>query len=156
MKNWWKMKEKGNSSHSDIFFRSYRVYYTSLVVQILHWLYKYFIGCINHFFLFFLVPWENVKVSRNIVLNKSFEMKSENCEKSSDRLDWILDYRSIAHPADSPVGNYRFKFSNRNTRRKCEICSKSTIRKPERRQWRLLTFVEIHINRLNFRTIHIF
>ena len=29
-----------------------------------------------------------------------------------------------------------FKVDNRNTKRKCEICSKLTIKTPERRQWR--------------------
>ena len=31
---------------------------------------------------------------------------------------------------------YFFKVSNRNTRKKCEICSKLTIKKPQQRQWR--------------------
>ena len=35
-----------------------------------------------------------------------------------------------------PAGNYMFKVNNRNTRTKCEICSKLTIKTPERRQWR--------------------
>ena len=35
-----------------------------------------------------------------------------------------------------PAGNYMFKFNNRNTRTRCEICSKLTIKTPERRQWR--------------------
>ena len=34
------------------------------------------------------------------------------------------------------VNNSMFKVSNRNTRTRCEICSKSTIKTPERRQWR--------------------
>ena len=38
----------------------------------------------------------------------------------------------IAIPAD----NYIFKVNNRNTRTKCEICSKLTIKIPERRHWR--------------------
>ena len=29
-----------------------------------------------------------------------------------------------------------FKVNNRNTRTRCEICSKLTIKTPERRQWR--------------------
>ena len=29
-----------------------------------------------------------------------------------------------------PVGNYMFKVSNRNTRRRCEICSELTIKTP--------------------------
>ena len=36
----------------------------------------------------------------------------------------------IAIPAD----NYIFKVNNRNTRTKCEICSKLTIKIPERRR----------------------
>ena len=31
---------------------------------------------------------------------------------------------------------YLFKVNNRNTRTRCEICSKLTIRTPERRYWR--------------------
>ena len=33
----------------------------------------------------------------------------------------------------NPVGSYMFKVNNRNTRTKCEICSKLTIKSPERR-----------------------
>ena len=33
----------------------------------------------------------------------------------------------------SPAGNYMFKVNNRNTRTRCEICSKLTIKTPERR-----------------------
>ena len=35
-----------------------------------------------------------------------------------------------------PVGIYLLKVNNRNTRTRCEIYSKLTIKKPERRQWR--------------------
>ena len=34
-----------------------------------------------------------------------------------------------------PVGIYLFKVNNRNTRARCEICSKLTVKTPERRQW---------------------
>ena len=37
---------------------------------------------------------------------------------------------------DDTAGNYMFNFSNRNTRARCEICLKLTIKTPERRQWR--------------------
>ena len=37
----------------------------------------------------------------------------------------------------NPAGNYMFKANNRNTRARCEICSKLTIKTPERRQWLL-------------------
>ena len=33
-----------------------------------------------------------------------------------------------------PAGNYMFKVNNRNTRTRCEIRSKLTVKAPERRQ----------------------
>ena len=36
----------------------------------------------------------------------------------------------------SPVGIYLLKVNNRNTRTRCEICSKLTIKTSERRHWR--------------------
>ena len=38
----------------------------------------------------------------------------------------------------NPAGIYLFKVNNRNTRTRCEICSKLTIKTPERRQWRVI------------------
>ena len=35
-----------------------------------------------------------------------------------------------------PVGIYLLKVNKRNTRARCEICSKLTIKMPERLQWR--------------------
>ena len=35
----------------------------------------------------------------------------------------------------SPVANYIFNVNNRNTRTRCEICLKLTIKIPERCQW---------------------
>ena len=32
-----------------------------------------------------------------------------------------------------PIGNYMLKVNNRNTRTRCEICSKLTIKAPEQR-----------------------
>ena len=34
-----------------------------------------------------------------------------------------------------PVGIYPLKVNNRNTRTRCETCSKLTIKTPEQRQW---------------------
>ena len=36
----------------------------------------------------------------------------------------------------TPASNYMFKVNNRNTRTRCEICSKLTLKKVERRHWR--------------------
>ena len=35
-----------------------------------------------------------------------------------------------------PAGNYMFKVNNRNTRARCEVCSKLIIKIPGRRHWR--------------------
>ena len=45
----------------------------------------------------------------------------------------ILKYVKIEQ--NVPVGIYMFKVNKRNTRIRCEICSKSTIKTPERRNW---------------------
>ena len=42
---------------------------------------------------------------------------------------------------NSPTGNYMFKVNNRNTRRSCEICSRLTIKTPERRRRRSGIFI---------------
>ena len=35
-----------------------------------------------------------------------------------------------------PTGNYMFKINNRKAKKRCEICSKLTIKASELRQWR--------------------
>ena len=47
---------------------------------------------------------------------------------------FLLEHQQT--PLDDPAGNYMFKLNNRNTRTRCEICSKLTIKTPESRQWR--------------------
>ena len=42
-----------------------------------------------------------------------------------------------------PVGIYLFKFNNRNTRTRCEVCSKLTIRTLERRLVSLLLILNV-------------
>ena len=39
----------------------------------------------------------------------------------------------------NPAGNYMFKVNNKNTRTTCEICSKLTIKIPERRHNKKVT-----------------
>ena len=36
--------------------------------------------------------------------------------------------------------SYTFRVNNRNTRTRCKICSKLTVKTPERRQWRPVAF----------------
>ena len=54
--------------------------------------------------------------------------------QTSDILDEQnnIDYS----PSIRPAGIYLLKVNNRNTRARCEICSKLTINTPERRHWR--------------------
>ena len=40
-----------------------------------------------------------------------------------------------ADDEDNPVGIYLLKVKSRRTRTRCEICSKLTIKTPERRYW---------------------
>ena len=44
--------------------------------------------------------------------------------------------RTLRKNSQLPAGNYLFKVNNRNTRTSCEICSKLTIKIPERRHRR--------------------
>ena len=46
-----------------------------------------------------------------------------------------LPEKRVLH-TNNPAGNCMLKFNNRNTRARCEICSKLTIKTPEGHQWR--------------------
>ena len=50
--------------------------------------------------------------------------------KASANNDKIIDNNVIS------VGIYLLKVNNRDTRARCEICSKLTIKTPERHYWR--------------------
>ena len=43
---------------------------------------------------------------------------------------------NLSHDLHNPVGIYLLKVNKRNTGTRCEICSKLTIKTPERHQWR--------------------
>ena len=49
-----------------------------------------------------------------------------------------------------PAGNYMFKVNNRNTKTKCEICSKLTIKTPERCHRRLSGVFIVSVSVVNF------
>ena len=67
-----------------------------------------------------------VEISKKVANEPLFDF---NCMTSQ-----LLNYLS----PHFPVGNYMFKVNNINTRRRCEICSKLTLKTPERRykHWR--------------------
>ena len=53
-------------------------------------------------------------------------------KKIRKNMSW---FKKKSNNSDNPAGNYMFKVSNRNTRTRYEVCSKLTIKTPERRQW---------------------
>ena len=52
------------------------------------------------------------------------------------KVDCIIKWSALFIRKKIPAGIFLFKVNNRNTRTRCEICSKLTINTPERRQWR--------------------
>ena len=60
--------------------------------------------------------------------------KNKN-HKNSETTKFIFAILGILVQQDNfTTGNYMFKVNNRNTRTSCEICSKLTIKIPERHQ----------------------
>ena len=49
----------------------------------------------------------------------------------------------------NPVGIYMLKVNNGNTRTRCEICSKLTIKTPERRHWRRFGVFIVNFEQVN-------
>ena len=70
---------------------------------------------------------------RNIIVERLIIVIVDDCTS----LNSLSNLFSRANGED-PAGIYLLKVNNRNTRIKCEICSKLTIKKPERRQWHAL------------------
>ena len=56
-----------------------------------------------------------------------------NSDKSVENAAYLFD---TCNEFTLPAGDYMFQVNNRNTRIKCKIYSKLTIKTPERRQWR--------------------
>ena len=69
------------------------------------------------------------------VYRLSKNTKSTSCICSIAWYEFILNlFIQVCKPTN-PANICLFKFTNRNTRKRCEICSKLTIKKPGRRQW---------------------
>ena len=102
--------------------------------------------CILFMFLIMSLGTDNIWA-----INRMFDNGTQNPEKwwlesrlltpqLWRKLFWIQFSFSVppyVHPSPSdrpsPVGNYMLKINN-NTRRRCEVCPKLTIKTPERRQ----------------------
>ena len=56
---------------------------------------------------------------------------------ASTKLKMKVSYlKGLSGCFNNPAGNYMIKINNRNTKIRCGICSKLTLKTPERRQWR--------------------
>ena len=62
-----------------------------------------------------------------------------------------LDYATFSKVIKDalPANIYIFKFNNRNTIKKCEICLKWRIKTPEQRQWRCSGVIIINFEHIS-------
>ena len=58
-------------------------------------------------------------------------------------------FRQWGFREDEDADNYMFNFNNRNTRTRCEKCSKLTIKTPERRQYRRSGFFIVNFEHIS-------
>ena len=65
--------------------------------------------------------------------NGSLHLKKMSCNDALVLLLNIGKLKSLMQTFGSPANIYLFKVNNRSTRKRCEICSKSTIKTSERR-----------------------
>ena len=98
------------------------------------------------FYIRFFTIW-NIKLHISLTSAKSCAFCTSNgvrwgTMKQSQQLLYLL-FLSL------PTGNYMFKVNNRNPRTRCEICSKLTIKTPERRQWRRSGVVIVNFERIS-------
>ena len=62
-----------------------------------------------------------------------FSILYQGWPRNSERTDNIFQSVFLPSQGTFPAGIYLLKVNNRNTRTRCEICSKLTIKTPERR-----------------------
>ena len=70
------------------------------------------------------------------IYDDAFLRRLLTAESSSLQTAKFLHLQTNVSVNDCPAGNYVFKVNNRNIRTRCEICSKLTIKTPERCHWR--------------------
>ena len=84
--------------------------------------------------IFSNVQANNIQLSKWTNVNSQSPWNKQN--EFSERCQIWFRASLKAIPFTIPAGNYMFKVNNRNTRTRCEICSKLTIKIPERCHWR--------------------
>ena len=76
---------------------------------------------------------KNSEWSRKAFLN---DAKCKNGRQQSYQFNYPWKAISSLHATLNAANIYLFKVNNRNTRKRCEIYSKFTIKTPERHRWR--------------------
>ena len=87
----------------------------------------------QNFFLVDNVDHEHQKIIPKTIKKRSNKNYSPTKVKSQNLLTNISYNRLKRIDFDNPAGIYLLKVNNRNTRTRCVICSKLTIKTPERR-----------------------
>ena len=76
----------------------------------------------------------------SLLLHVSLSPLKNFISKQNDKIQLheslVTIYINLHYACINPAKNYLFKVSNRNSRKRCEICTKLTIKTPERRHWR--------------------
>ena len=81
--------------------------------------------------------WQKSVALENVSSNRvTLSLLIINCQSLKVTLEWwnIDDISKFFCINCYPAGNCMFKVNDRNTRTRCDICSKLTIKTPERRQ----------------------
>ena len=78
----------------------------------------------------------NIYLQRWISGDDGKESRSFNAVHQNRAIAALISVFNRFWGGRSPANIYLFKFNNRNTRKKCEMCSKLTIKTPERHHWR--------------------
>ena len=81
---------------------------------------------------------DNIKTIKNFCVTKSYHSRGKDAEHTKQLMSiLILSRMTCSTPVKCtvylPAGIYLLKVNNRNTRTRCVICSKLTIKTPERR-----------------------
>ena len=71
---------------------------------------------------------------------KAFTLSCYHCRGGFRTLSNIYDEIFCERKSIIPVGIYLLQVNSRNTGTRCEICSKLTIKTPERRQYAIIVF----------------
>ena len=78
-----------------------------------------------------------ITIKTQITANGSFQPeKLKKMQNMHSQYAYSASFALFINTGHYPAGNYMFRVNSRNTRTRCKICSKLTIKTPERRHWR--------------------